>query len=764
MSDRSRPKGPKSSSTSSRDFQANHSSSSSSSSSSYVPTKSDSYNRDHERSSYVPSKSRGQPSRDEYRKEPSRGSSRGSNRELNRGTSRPPPSGPASRPPPSGPRRQQLHQNFPTSPPPPPPPSSSSSRQQQQQQQQQQHSQPSRGPPPHQQDRDDSMNSQSRNSSHSKSNNSQTSSYSSGSKRPLPSGPSSASNSHKRRNINEPNRPRKSPQGPKSMTSKDKDGDREGRERERDGDRGKRRGGGGGGGGGPRGKGAGSGIRVGAAGTTAERRGRRSKESRVGRRVLESGPAVGPGYRDNKKYISVPKGPRHGDHTDQHSSFVQSPSISRTTSAPIATRLSVNQIYCIKAIKKGLPPYERVQQVGEGTYGKVYKAKNSTTGEYVALKRLRLEQEREGFPITAIREIKLLQSFEHRNIVGLLEMMVDHNQIYMIFDYLDHDLTGLLTHPDLNLEEGYRKFLFKQLMEGLDYLHKMRIIHRDIKGSNILLDSEGNLKIADFGLARTMKILAEGEKADFTNRVITIWYRPPELLLGATDYGREVDIWGVGCLLVELYSKMAVFRGMDEISQLAKIYNIMGTPTYEQWPQVDQLPWFEMLKPKINVAPKFQQKYAEIMTHDAFFLAEKLLSLNPKSRPTAEEALQDAYFIKDPQPEPLTFLKELKGEWHEFETKKRRREERKRIKDEEDAELAASKKRLNNGGDEKSKDRGGEVARGGGGEGLVGVVRAGEEGAEVEHSNAGNGLSLGANLSEKTSPDMSSTGVYSSKI
>ncbi|KAL6452937.1 CTK1 CTD kinase subunit alpha [Candida maltosa Xu316] len=356
----------------------------------------------------------------------------------------------------------------------------------------------------------------------------------------------------------------------------------------------------------------------------------------------------------------------------------------------VQKKLTSDQIYCIKTTK--LPNvYERVAQVGEGTYGKVYKAKHKITSEYVAMKKLRLESEKEGFPITAIREIKLLQSFDHENVVGLLEMMIESNQIYMVFDYLDHDLTGLLTHPDLKLEECHRKFIFKQLMEGLNYLHKKRIIHRDIKGSNILLDNIGRLKIADFGLARPMKIVNDDEKPDYTNRVITIWYRPPELLLGATDYGREVDVWGVGCLLIELYCKLAAFRGMDEISQLCKIFNIMGTPTLEDWPEIDRLPWFEMLKPKINVKSKFAKKYQDVMTLPAFKLAESLLELNPAKRPTAEDALEHEYFKEDPQPEPLYFLKEIKGEWHEFETKKRRREERKRIKEEEDAELAASK-------------------------------------------------------------------------
>jgi len=295
-----------------------------------------------------------------------------------------------------------------------------------------------------------------------------------------------------------------------------------------------------------------------------------------------------------------------------------------------------------------------------------------------------------------MREIKLLQSFDHENVVGLLEMMVEHNQIYMIFDYMDHDLTGLLTHPDLKLTESHRKFIFKQLMEGLQYLHKKRVIHRDIKGSNILLDNIGRLKIADFGLARTMNVLNDGEIPDYTNRVITIWYRPPELLLGSTDYGREVDIWGVGCLLIELYSKIAAFQGFDEIGQLYKIFNVMGTPNIENWPDMENLPWFEMLKPKINKASTFKNEYESIMSEQSFDLAVKLLTLNPKKRLTAREALEHPYFTEDPKPERLQFLKDVKGEWHEFETKKRRRKERKRL---QDAKNASSQNiaQLNNG-------------------------------------------------------------------
>lgn len=408
-------------------------------------------------------------------------------------------------------------------------------------------------------------------------------------------------------------------------------------------------------------------------------------------------PPTGPSlYRDRQGYKSspyengknqvnlnnLPKGPRSAVYNDpkKPSNSYRKDNL-RLPIVKSIPKLLKSQVYSIK-MTRPIEAYARVQQVGEGTYGKVYKAKNTITDEYVALKKLRLESEREGFPITAMREIKLLQSFDHENVVGLLEMMIEHNQIYMIFDYMDHDLTGLLTHPELKLSESHRKFIFKQLMEGLNYLHKKRVIHRDIKGSNILLDNIGRLKIADFGLARTMKVINDGESPDYTNRVITIWYRPPELLLGSTDYGREVDIWGVGCLLIELYSKVAAFQGFEEVGQLYEIFNIMGTPTSEEWPEFDQLPWFEMLKPKVNKSSSFKQDYGGIMSEQAFDLAKSLLMLNPKHRLTAEEALKHQYFTEDPKPEPLTFLKEIKGEWHEFETKKRRRKERKRLQEE----------------------------------------------------------------------------------
>ena len=173
----------------------------------------------------------------------------------------------------------------------------------------------------------------------------------------------------------------------------------------------------------------------------------------------------------------------------------------------------------------------------------MYKARNVLTGGLVAMKRIRMEAEKDGFPVTAIREIKLLQSLSHANVVSLLEMMVSKGHVYMVFEYSDHDLTGILHHPGVQFTPANLKSLMQQLLAGVDYIHWRGVLHRDLKGSNILLSKNGELKIADFGLA---KFYAKGKRNDYTNRVITQWYKPPELLFGATAYGPDVDMWSAG--------------------------------------------------------------------------------------------------------------------------------------------------------------------------------------------------------------------------
>jgi len=220
--------------------------------------------------------------------------------------------------------------------------------------------------------------------------------------------------------------------------------------------------------------------------------------------------------------------------------------------------------------------YERVDQVGEGTFGKVYKARIKGPGkhnldiksEFVALKKILMENEKEGFPLTAIREIMILKRLNHKNIINLLEIVTSkpseknkfRGNVYLVFEYMEHDLSGLISRKyDFSLQ--VIKGIIKQILLGLDYLHENNIIHRDIKGANILLNNCGEVKLADFGLARLHNPDNRIVKM-YTNRVVTLWYRSPELLLGEHNYGTAVDLWSVGCVFVELLTGIPPFRGI----------------------------------------------------------------------------------------------------------------------------------------------------------------------------------------------------------
>ncbi|KAG6082678.1 hypothetical protein E4U15_002429 [Claviceps sp. LM218 group G6] len=346
--------------------------------------------------------------------------------------------------------------------------------------------------------------------------------------------------------------------------------------------------------------------------------------------------------------------------------------------------------------------------VGSGTYGKVFKGLNVYTKDLVALKRIRMEGERDGFPVTAVREIKLLQSLRHPNIVNLQEVMVEKNDCFMVFEYLSHDLTGLLNHPTFKLEPAQRKDLARQLFEGLDYLHVRGVLHRDIKAANILVSSTGVLKLADFGLAR---FYAKRHQRDYTNRVITIWYRSPELLLGETQYTASVDVWSAACVMVEIFNRTAIFPGDGtELSQLDKIYSILGTPSRQDWPGLVDMAWFELLRPTVKRRSTLAEKFGDKLTPAAFELLSAMFQYDPAKRPTAAEVLQHAYFTtEEPLPRQAVELAEIDGDWHEFESKALRKENERRER--ESRKAAAKETPQDNKRALEDEDEGGASAK-----------------------------------------------------
>jgi CTD kinase subunit alpha len=269
--------------------------------------------------------------------------------------------------------------------------------------------------------------------------------------------------------------------------------------------------------------------------------------------------------------------------------------------------------------------------------------------------------------------------------------MVEKNDCFMVFEYQAHDLTGLLNHPSFTLTEAHKKHLAKQMFEGLAYLHHRGVLHRDIKAANILISKTGELKYADFGLARFYQ---KRGTQDYTNRVITIWYRPPELLLGETQYGPAVDIWSAACVLVEIFTRHAIFPGDGgEINQLDKIYNVLGTPSRNEWPGITELQWYELLRPTRKIQSTFAEKYKGPIKDDAFELLEAMFSYDPANRPPAADVLEHSYFTNEPLPKQVWELADLEGDWHEFESKALRKEKEKQEREARRKEREGQEKR-----------------------------------------------------------------------
>ncbi|OCH84236.1 Pkinase-domain-containing protein [Obba rivulosa] len=329
--------------------------------------------------------------------------------------------------------------------------------------------------------------------------------------------------------------------------------------------------------------------------------------------------------------------------------------------------------------------YDVLTKLGEGTFGEVHKAVHRTKGNAVALKRILMHNEKEGMPVTALREIKILKALHHPCVVEILDMFVVRSQgkdaplsVYMVFPYMDHDLAGLLENERVKLTPSQIKLYMKQLLEGTEYMHRNHIIHRDMKAANLLISNTGSLKIADFGLARAFDPnITRGGGEDFrgrerkyTNCVVTRWYRPPELLLGARQYGGEIDMWGIGCVLGEMFWRRPILPGTTDVDQLEKIWQLCGTPNQHTWPNHDQLPGCEGVK-RFNQYPRRVKQVYEMIGVETCDLLDKLLVCNPRDRLTASQALDHDYFWTDPLPADPKTLPSYEAS-HEFDKRGRR--------------------------------------------------------------------------------------------
>ncbi|XP_034952596.1 cyclin-dependent kinase 1 [Chelonus insularis] len=284
--------------------------------------------------------------------------------------------------------------------------------------------------------------------------------------------------------------------------------------------------------------------------------------------------------------------------------------------------------------------YIKIEKIGEGTYGVVYKGKHKKTGDIVAMKKIRLESEDEGIPSTAIREISLLKELKHPNVVGLLDVLMEESRLYLIFEYLTMDLKkymDTLGNGKLMDPKTVQSYLY-QITTAILFCHTRRVLHRDLKPQNLLIDSKGVIKVADFGLGRAFGIPVRV----YTHEVVTLWYRAPEILLGTTRYTCAIDVWSIGCIFAEMATKKPLFQGDSEIDQLFRIFRVLKTPTEENWPGVTQLSDYKATFPNWttnNLASQVKQ-----LDENGLDLLQSMLIYNPEHRISARAALKHAYF------------------------------------------------------------------------------------------------------------------------
>lgn len=298
-------------------------------------------------------------------------------------------------------------------------------------------------------------------------------------------------------------------------------------------------------------------------------------------------------------------------------------------------------------VPRRIDSFEKLDKIGQGTYSSVYKALDLETGKIVAMKKVRfLNMDPESVRFMA-REILILRKLDHPNVIKLEGLVTSRmsGSLYLVFEYMEHDLAGLAATPGIKFTEPQIKCYMKQLLCGLVHCHSRGILHRDIKGANLLINNDGVLKIGDFGLATLFR---PGQKQPLTSRVVTLWYRAPELLLGSTNYGVAVDMWSVGCIIAELFAGKPIMPGRTEVEQMHKIFKLCGSPSEDYWK-----------KSKLSDATSFkrQQPYKRRVIETfrdfpptALSLVDVLLSIEPENRGNASVALASEFFVAHPHP------------------------------------------------------------------------------------------------------------------
>ena len=286
--------------------------------------------------------------------------------------------------------------------------------------------------------------------------------------------------------------------------------------------------------------------------------------------------------------------------------------------------------------------YVIINKLGEGAYGTVYLAEDSKNNNIkVALKQLKGGTVEEGVPISCLREISLLKELSHINIVKLMDVIHLNSSITLVFEYVETDLKELLKkNGNKPLPPKLYKSLLYQLLKGIHNIHKMKILHRDIKSENLLISKDNVLKITDFGLARGYGLPIK----NFRNDVVSLWYRAPDILLGNEQYERSVDMWSIGCIFGEMITGSIFFKGFSENDQLRKIFEILGTPNEKWYKFYMEYPgWEKQALTEVSLPKKWKDVLPDL-DDNGIDLISKLLELDPEKRILAPEALEHPFF------------------------------------------------------------------------------------------------------------------------
>mmetsp|Transcript_33707 Transcript_33707/g.38324 ORF Transcript_33707/g.38324 Transcript_33707/m.38324 type:complete len:358 (-) Transcript_33707:459-1532(-) len=304
-----------------------------------------------------------------------------------------------------------------------------------------------------------------------------------------------------------------------------------------------------------------------------------------------------------------------------------------------------------------LKRYEILQKLGKGAYGIVWKAIEKRSRQIVALKKIFDAFQNATDAQRTFREIMFLQELNgHENIVRLLNVLRAENDrdIYLVFDYMETDLHAVIRANIL--EEIHKQYIIYQILKSLKYMHSGELLHRDLKPSNILLNSECLVKVADFGLARSVAYEDNGgTNPVLTDYVATRWYRAPEILLGSTQYTKGVDMWSLGCILGELLSGKPIFPGTSTLNQLDRVMEVTGRPSQEDIDAIQSSLAGTMLESLPMAKSKPLRELFPTATDEALDLLRNLLQFNPTKRLTAEQALRHPYVAQfhNPEDEPV---------------------------------------------------------------------------------------------------------------